>query len=114
MIWLLMHQWCAPQLIVSVLTLFGVMTIPDIVREGGDFVQRLKSENAWVVVLEKLRHGIGCVPMGHLIGHVMLGKALVLWLLRTLSPWCSPSSPHQQGSSTARVFCLLLLFRALQ
>ena len=55
-----MHQRCTLQLIVSVLTLFGVMTIPDIVREGGDFVQRLKSENAWVVVLEKLRHGIGC------------------------------------------------------
>ena len=48
------------QLIVSVLTLFGVLTIPDIIREGSDFVQRLKAENAWVVVLEKLRHGVGC------------------------------------------------------
>jgi hypothetical protein len=47
---------------VSVLTLFGVLTIPDIVREGSDFVQRLKAENVWVVVLEKLRHGIGCAP----------------------------------------------------
>ncbi|KAL0053682.1 hypothetical protein WJX82_009254 [Trebouxia sp. C0006] len=36
------------------------MTIPDIVREGTDFVRRLKSENAWVVVLEKMRNGLGC------------------------------------------------------
>ena len=48
------------QLIVSVLTLVGVLTIPDIIREGSDFVQRLKAENVWVVVLEKLRHGVGC------------------------------------------------------
>lgn len=47
------------QMIVSVLTLFGVLTIPDIIRESSDFVQRLKSENVWVVVLEKLRHGVG-------------------------------------------------------
>ena len=63
-VWVLTDQRCVLQLIVSVLTLFGVMTIPDIVREGGDFVQRLKSENAWVVVLEKLRHGIGCARCG--------------------------------------------------
>ena len=58
----------------SVLTLFGVMTIPDIVREGGDFVQRLKSENAWVVVLEKLRHGIGCASSAceEISGHFSL------------------------------------------
>ena len=45
--------------IVSVVVFFGVMTIPDIVREGADFVRRLKSENAWVVVLEKMRNGLG-------------------------------------------------------
>jgi hypothetical protein len=28
--------------------LFGVMTIPDIAREGADFVNRLKSDNVWV------------------------------------------------------------------
>lgn len=47
-------------LIVSVLILLGVLTIPNIVREGADFVQRLKSDNIWVVVLEKMRHGLGC------------------------------------------------------
>ena len=45
--------------IVSVVFLFGVMTIPDIVRESADFVRRLKSDNVWVVVLEKMRNGLG-------------------------------------------------------
>lgn len=45
--------------IVSVVFLFGVMTIPDIIREGADFVRRLKSESVWVVVLEKMRNGLG-------------------------------------------------------
>lgn len=45
--------------IVSVIAFFGVMTIPDILREGADFVRRLKSENVWVVVLEKMRNGLG-------------------------------------------------------
>lgn len=46
-------------LIVAACALFGVMTIPDIVREGADFVQRLKSDSIWVVVLEKVRAGVG-------------------------------------------------------
>ena len=52
--------------IVSVVFLFGVMTIPDIIREGADFVRRLKSENIWVVVLEKMRNGLGygLIPRG--------------------------------------------------
>ena len=29
------------------------------VREGADFVQRLKSDSIWVVVLEKVRAGVG-------------------------------------------------------
>ena len=45
--------------IVALVTLFGVMTIPDIIREGADFVQRLQSDNIWVVVMEKMRHGLG-------------------------------------------------------
>ena len=45
--------------IVSCVTLFGVMTIPDIIREAADFVSRLQSDSIWVVVLEKLRHGLG-------------------------------------------------------
>lgn len=48
--------------IVSLLIIFGVMTIPDIIREGADFIQRLKSDNIWVVVLDKMRHGLGWVP----------------------------------------------------
>ena len=46
-------------MIVSIVTLFGVLTIPDIIREGADFVSRLQSDNIWVIVLEKLRHGVG-------------------------------------------------------
>ena len=40
-------------LIVAACALFGVMTIPDIVREGADFVQRLKSDSIWVVVVRE-------------------------------------------------------------
>jgi hypothetical protein len=39
--------------IVCAVAAFGVGTIPDLVREGADFVRRLKSDNIWVVVLEK-------------------------------------------------------------
>lgn len=46
-------------IIIAFITLFGVMTIPDIVREGADFIRRLKSDNVWVVLVEKMRHGLG-------------------------------------------------------
>ena len=39
--------------------MFGVLTIPDIAREGADFVSRLKSDNVWVVLVEKTRKGLG-------------------------------------------------------
>ena len=45
--------------ILSIFTLFGVLIIPDVVREGADFVHRLRVENLWVVVLEKMRKGLG-------------------------------------------------------
>jgi len=45
--------------IVLVFTLFGVLIIPDVVREGYDFVSRLQTENLWTVVLEKMRKGLG-------------------------------------------------------
>jgi len=46
-------------IIVSTIAIFGLMTIPNLIREGADFVSRLQSDNIWVVVLEKLRHGLG-------------------------------------------------------
>ena len=49
--------------IVSCVTLFGVMTIPDIIREAADFVSRLQSDSICLVVLEKLRQGLGCAPL---------------------------------------------------
>jgi len=45
--------------IVCAVAAFGVGTIPDLVREGADFVRRLKSDNIWVVVLEKVRQDGG-------------------------------------------------------
>ncbi|KAK9803415.1 hypothetical protein WJX72_009498 [[Myrmecia] bisecta] len=45
--------------IVSMVTLFGVSTIPDIIREATDFVRRLQNDNIWVVVLNKMRSGVG-------------------------------------------------------
>lgn len=46
--------------IISIFTLFGFLIIPDVVREGFDFVNRLQTENLWVIVLEKMRAGLGC------------------------------------------------------
>jgi len=37
----------------------GAVTIPGIVKEGIDFVNRLQNENIWIVVLEKMRNGLG-------------------------------------------------------
>lgn len=45
--------------IISMFCLFGVLIIPDVVREGFDFVQRLQTDNIWVVVLQKMRDGLG-------------------------------------------------------
>lgn len=47
--------------ILAVVTLFGVLTIPDIAKEGADFVNRLQSDNIWVILVEKTRRGLGCV-----------------------------------------------------
>ena len=52
--------------ILLLLTLFGVLIIPDVVREGYDFVSRLQTENLWTVVLEKMRKGLGDGMMDHL------------------------------------------------
>eukprot|EP00877_Chromochloris_zofingiensis_P004001 jgi/Chrzof1/13601/Cz08g03240.t1 len=46
-------------IIIAFVTLFGVLTIPDIAREGAEFVNRLKSDNVWVILVEKMRNGLG-------------------------------------------------------
>ena len=46
-------------IILGIVTMLGVATIPDIIREGADFVSRLQADNIWVVVLEKARDGLG-------------------------------------------------------
>ena len=45
--------------IIAFIILFGFLTIPDIAREGAEFVNRLKSDNVWVILVEKMRDGLG-------------------------------------------------------
>ncbi|CAG9462957.1 unnamed protein product [Pedinophyceae sp. YPF-701] len=45
--------------IFGALAAFGLVTIPNIVSEGTDFVARLQSDNIWTVILEKMRAGLG-------------------------------------------------------
>lgn len=61
--------------LVSLVTLFGVMTIPDIVREGADFVERLQNDNIWVVVLKKMRNGLGDGVMDPVERFVLLASS---------------------------------------
>ena len=44
--------------IAAILTVFGVLTIPYIVREGADFVSRLQAENIWCGM------HVGCLSRG--------------------------------------------------
>ena len=43
-----------------------MLIIPDVVREGADFVSRLQTENLWVVTLQKMRSGLGDNLMDHI------------------------------------------------
>ena len=52
--------------IILIFSLFGVLIIPDVVREGADFVSRLQTENLWAVVLTKMRSGLGDNMMNQL------------------------------------------------
>lgn len=61
--------------IIAFITLFGVLTIPDIVREGADFIRRLKSDNVWVILVEKMRQGLGEQVMESLERFVMLATS---------------------------------------
>lgn len=38
---------------------FAAWQVPDIAAEGADFVRRLQSDNIWVVLVEKMRKGLG-------------------------------------------------------
>ncbi|GAX80385.1 hypothetical protein CEUSTIGMA_g7824.t1 [Chlamydomonas eustigma] len=45
--------------ILATVTLLVVVTVPGIAAEGADFVKRLQSDNIWVVLVEKMRKGLG-------------------------------------------------------
>ncbi|GIL91430.1 hypothetical protein Vretimale_17819 [Volvox reticuliferus] len=62
-------------MILGVFTLLGVLTIPDIAREGADFVNRLQSDNIWVILVEKMRHGVGDQVMNSLEKAVYLATS---------------------------------------
>lgn len=51
----------------------GVLTIPDIAKEGVDFVNRLQSDNIWVVLVEKTRAGLGWVALCAISAVVVAG-----------------------------------------
>ncbi|GAB4823028.1 hypothetical protein N2152v2_010074 [Parachlorella kessleri] len=61
--------------IISLFVLFGVLIIPDVVREGADFVSRLQTENLWVVVLEKSRQGLGDGVMDQLERFLLIASS---------------------------------------
>ena len=45
--------------ILTIVSIVGVLTIPDIAAEGADFVRRLQSDSIWVVLVDKMRTGLG-------------------------------------------------------
>lgn len=53
--------------IIALMSVFGANTIPNIAREGVDFVQRLQNDSIWVVVLEKMRSGLGYATGSHFL-----------------------------------------------
>ncbi|KAG1671404.1 hypothetical protein FOA52_011901 [Chlamydomonas sp. UWO 241] len=52
--------------ILAVFVTLGVVTIPDVSTEGVALVKRLQSDTLWVVLVEKMRAGLGDQVMGSL------------------------------------------------
>lgn len=50
-------------------------TTPRQVREGADFVERLQNDNIWVVVLKKMRQGVGEGVMSSVERFLMLASS---------------------------------------
>lgn len=46
-------------LIAGLVSLFLFLTIPSLIKEGADLIMRLQSDSVWVVILGKMRHGLG-------------------------------------------------------
>lgn len=92
--------------IVCILALFGVLIIPDVVREGADFVHRLQTENLWVVVLEKMRKGLGDGVMDQLERFLLIAasedvtKALDFV---SLENWSSTARSQYLGNALQKV-----------
>lgn len=54
---------------------FGCLTVPNVLREGTDFISRLQNENMWVVVTDKMRQGLGDTVMNNLERFLMASSA---------------------------------------
>ena len=97
-------------LIVAACALFGVMTIPDIVREGADFVQRLKSDSIWVVVVSFDKISVLFFSLQFLsfssndekLQNLPLSLSLSLSRLLLLSSNRRPKQPPQTARESAR------------
>ncbi|KXZ46129.1 hypothetical protein GPECTOR_46g198 [Gonium pectorale] len=83
-------------MILGVFTLLGVLTIPDIAREGADFVNRLQSDNIWVILIEKMRNGLGDQVMNSLEKAVYLATSNDIAVAAVAEPqvWSAERSTH--------------------
>jgi hypothetical protein len=61
--------------ILAVFVTLGVVTIPDVSTEGVHLVRRLQSDTLWVVLVEKMRAGLGDQLMGSLEKMVYLATS---------------------------------------
>lgn len=62
-------------LIVLLVVGFGCLTVPNVLREGTDFISRLQNENMWIVVTDKMRQGLGDTVMNNLERFLMASSA---------------------------------------
>ncbi|KAK9803350.1 hypothetical protein WJX73_007055 [Symbiochloris irregularis] len=69
--------------ILGVVSMLGIATMPDIIREGADFITRLQSDNIWVVVLEKARSGLGDGVMDQIERLMLVASGDELGSMRT-------------------------------
>lgn len=72
--------------IAAVLAMFGLLTIPDIIREGVEFVGRLQSDNIWVMLVQKMREGLGDQIMESVERFIVLAASSDLTLMTASLP----------------------------
>lgn len=86
---------------------FGVMTIPYIAREAADFILRLQSENIWVVVLEKMRMGLGDNVMEQLERFLLMASQENVLKIESLGSNSADWSPERLVSLGGAIHSML-------